>query len=114
MRITALSFLLASLLATTNAAQACTQPNVLPQIQTLPPTLGFSGFLAGANLHGTTQLIVTLQKDGGFPASVDVQRSSGYDAIDQAARADALRTLFSPEFRDCSPIGGQYLISIEY
>lgn len=109
-----LSLLLASLPVATVAAPTCMQPNLGPEVAKAPVTFALSSFLASAQLHGTTQLLVTLPKDGGFPASVSVKRSSGYDAIDQTAMLDTLKTTFSPERRNCVAVGGQYLYSVDY
>jgi hypothetical protein len=114
MRQFGLSLLLASLPIATVAAPTCTQPNSLPEIAQSAWTSTPSSFITNAAVHGTTELIVTLPKDGGHPVSVDVSRSSGYTAIDHAALIDALKTSFTPELRECEAVGGKYFLTVEY
>jgi TonB family protein len=93
------------------AARACTTPNadaradaIVYEIPTISDTLGMTG---------TSVVKVSLNERGDTIDST-IFRSSGNRILDDAALRSARLTRFTPETRNCQPVGGTYLYEFEY
>jgi len=62
---------------------------------------------------GTTQVMVTLSAGGGV-VGTSIYRSAGNLLMDRAALAAARASTFAPEIRDCQPVGGSYLFTVQF
>ena len=59
-------------------------------------------------------MLRVLVNDGGRPEKVDVQKSSGFARLDEAARQAALRARFKPHLEDGKPVAVYALIPINF
>jgi hypothetical protein len=106
-----LSLLLAVAPNATNTALSCAVIDKIPAVAFAPPT---PTLIVDSQVHGTATMIVTLDALTALPTDVKLASSSGSRFIDSAAMAQAEGTHFTPELRDCTPVSGEYLYTIEY
>jgi protein TonB len=59
-------------------------------------------------------MLRVLVSDRGRPEKVDVQKSSGFVRLDEAARQAAMRAMFKPHLEDGKPVAVYALIPINF
>lgn len=59
-------------------------------------------------------LLRILINERGRPEKVEIQRSSGFDRLDEAARQSALRALFKPHMEDGRPVAVYTTVPIDF
>ena len=59
-------------------------------------------------------MLRVLVSDSGRPEKVDVQKSSGFARLDEAARQAAMRAMFKPHLEDGRPVAVYALIPINF
>lgn len=59
-------------------------------------------------------MLRVLVNDRGRPEKVDVQKSSGFARLDEAARQAAMRAMFKPHLEDGKPVAVYALIPINF
>ena len=93
-------------------SSACAAPHVDAAItQAVPPVYSASARQQGAT--GTVLVRVNLSSTGAV-VGTSVYRSSGNDALDDAALQAAQASLYSPEINDCQPTGGSYIFRANF
>ena len=63
--------------------------------------------------HGTAYVLLDLAPTGSL-VSASILRSSGSRTLDRAAISAARLTSYKTEIRDCAPVGGRYVLAVEF
>ncbi len=64
-------------------------------------------------MTGTAKVAVALTPSGSVSAA-SIYRSTGDMMLDRAALRAARMSTYSPEVRDCTPVGGTYLFTVDF
>ncbi len=91
----------------TGSGAACANPNVPAHVlEAVDPVYPDSA--AQEHVFGTVLVAVTLSTSGAV-VSTAISKSSGNDALDQAALHAAQASEYAPDYVDCRPVGGTYI-----
>jgi TonB family protein len=90
---------------------ACSVPNVpATTVTVISPTVPDE---LGNNLDAQAQVRVTLQPSGAVEA-VEIYRTAGNALLDHEAMRAARQSTYRAEIRDCVPIRGDYLFTVDF
>lgn len=96
------------------APAAPAPPKTVSGVEYLQPPQPDYPPIAKRNGEEGKVMLRVLVSDGGRPEKVDVQKSSGYARLDEAARQAALRARFKPHLEDGKPVAVYALIPINF
>ena len=93
-------------------ATVCAKPHVdAHAVHLMEPAYPNSARLRA--LSGTVTVKVTLDETGMLQA-VSIYKSSGDADLDQAALDAAQKSTYAPEFENCRPVGGAFLVRMDF
>lgn len=96
------------------APAAPAQPKTISGVEYIqPPQPDYPPIAKRMGEEGKVMLRV-LVSDRGRPEKVDVQKSSGFARLDEAARQAAMRAMFKPHLEDGKPVAVYALIPINF
>jgi len=97
---------------TESPAPSCTAPDVAAHVVNTA-TAETPEVAQEQGVTGTTQVEVSIDPDGRITAT-SIYRSSGSQALDNAALAAARQSTYKADVRDCEAVAGSYLFTVVF
>jgi protein TonB len=97
---------------TETPAPSCSAPEIAAHVLTTA-TAETPEVAQEQGITGTTQVEVSIDPDGKITAT-SIYRSSGSQALDNAALAAARQSTYKADVRDCEAVAGSYLFTVVF